>query len=203
MTPLAAVCVGLALVFADLRVPGVDVLPDVLGWVVVVMGLSRLDRVDVRRTRTAAVVSAVLSLAELVHPVETTATAGGSSTATVEPTGLQGLAVLGYTATTILAAMLLSLALRGAARAHGDDAVAHTFHLFTRLQVAVGAVTLGGAVLGQVLAPSTGSRELEGLAALLVVLVVVAVIAVEVAFLVALARARHLPWLQDARSLSP
>jgi hypothetical protein len=42
MTPLGAVVGGLVLVFVDLRLEGLDVVPDVLGWLLVLVGVSRL-----------------------------------------------------------------------------------------------------------------------------------------------------------------
>jgi hypothetical protein len=42
MTPLGAVVGGLVLVFVDLRFDGLDVVPDVLGWLAVLVGLVRL-----------------------------------------------------------------------------------------------------------------------------------------------------------------
>jgi hypothetical protein len=194
MTPLGAVCLGFLLVLIDLRTPGLDVVPDPLGWVFVVAGLSRLARLDprFRRVRQVAVLSGLLSLADLVHPVLTQTTGAGTTSAAVEPSGIQGWLVTGYIAADVITAVLLSLAIRDRARAHGDLLVAQRFALFVWLHVGFGALALTPAPIRLV----TDVADVAVLT-VLVVPIVVAALALAVWFLLALAGCRHLPWLQD------
>jgi len=67
--PLRLIAGGLLMVALDLRVDGVDLVPDVIGLVLVAVGLRRLgagDPVVVLAVRVSAV-AAVLSLADLVR----------------------------------------------------------------------------------------------------------------------------------------
>ena len=68
MTPLGPVSLGLVLVLVDVRGEGVDLVPDLLGWVLVLAGVHRLARLDPRfaAARSAALVSAFLSLPDAV-----------------------------------------------------------------------------------------------------------------------------------------
>ncbi len=196
MTPLGAVCLGFLLVLIDLRTPGLDVVPDPLGWVFVVAGLSRLARLDprFRRVRQVAVLSGLLSLADLVHPVLTQTTGAGTTSAAVEPSGIQGWLVTGYIAADVVTAVLLSLAIRDRAQAHGDLVVAQRFARFVWLHVGFGALALTPGPIGLV----TDVADVA-LLAVLAVPVVVAALAFAVWFLLALAGCRHLPWLQDVQ----
>ena len=101
--------------------------PDAMGMVVlagfvvmllVATGLAALARRHPLLTTSGrvAVIAAVLSLADLVHPqrtvVEGDERLATSTTSTVPPEGLQGLLVAGYLATSVVLLVLLSLALR-------------------------------------------------------------------------------------------
>jgi hypothetical protein len=67
--PLRLVAAGLLLVLLDLRIGGVDLLPDVLGLALVAVGLRRLGAGDpfARPVLVATSVAAVLSLGDLVR----------------------------------------------------------------------------------------------------------------------------------------
>ena len=200
MTPVGRIALGLTLVLVDLRISGLDVVPDVLGWVLVVVGVGRLGDGRWRQVRTWAVVAGVLSLTDLVHPQVTTTQVeqGFVSTSTVDvvPGGLQGLLVSGYVLTSVVVAVLLSLALRDRAREQGDGPRAATFDRFARLHAGFGLLALALCVLALVLGVE-GSITPEGAPAVALVVFVLAALAVEVWFIAALARVRHLPWLQQ------
>jgi hypothetical protein len=210
MSPVGRIALGLTLVLADLRIGGLDVVPDVLGWVLVVAGLGRLGGRGSgrwRRVRSWAVVTGVLSLADLVHPQVTTTQTQGSFTATdtvaVVPDGLQGLLVCLSTATSLVVVVLLSLALRDAAREHDDRARALTFGRFAVLHAVIGAPGLALSVYALVTG-AEGTVTPRGVAAAVFVAFVLAVFAFEVWFIAAVARTRHLPWLQERDvSLAP
>lgn len=64
MTPLQKVAMGLVLTLVDPILGGFDAVPDVLGWVLVLLGLRGLrDRITVGTLAGLAVVSALVSLA--------------------------------------------------------------------------------------------------------------------------------------------
>lgn len=64
MTPLQKVAMGLVLTLVDPILGGFDAVPDVLGWVLVLLGLRGLrDRITVGTLVGLAVVSALVSLA--------------------------------------------------------------------------------------------------------------------------------------------
>lgn len=66
MTPLQKVAMGLVLTIVDAPIAGYDAVPDVIGWVLVVMGLLQLrPRLPVGTLLTLAVVSGVVSLATI------------------------------------------------------------------------------------------------------------------------------------------
>lgn len=201
MSPLGAVCAGLLLVVLDLRVPGVDVLPDVLGWVVVVLGLSRLLLPGplVLRTRTAALVCAVLSVADLSLPVATESSGladGGpviSTTVTAAPQGVQAVLVSGYSLAFSVALVLLSLALRTRAAQAGDAAAATLLARFAVFHAAVGVLDLVVELVTRA-AGLTAPRSVDGGAGALVLVAVVVTLAVAVWFVVTLFRMRDRPW---------
>lgn len=63
MTPLQKVAMGLVLTLADPDIRGYDAVPDVLGWVLVVLGLLGLkDRVALSGLMPLAIVAGVVSL---------------------------------------------------------------------------------------------------------------------------------------------
>ena len=199
MTPVGAVALGLALALLDLRVSGFDVLPDVVGWVVALGGLSRLVRLDPRfaRTRSWSLLAALLSFADVVHPQVTRSVDGFTTTSTVAPGGLQGWLVAGYGCTVAVVAVLLSLALRDRARLVGDTPLAERFTTFAFLHAVIGAVLLAGAAVA-LSTTDDGVIEATGGLAGLTLVVVLAALAVEVCFLLALRGARGRPYLQDA-----
>lgn len=199
MTPLGRIALGLLLVLLDLRVQGLDVVPDVVGWVLVVLGLSQLVArcPALAPCRAAAVVAGALSLADLVHPTRTTTTGDDSSTTTtaaVPPDGLQGLLAFGSMMAALVVVVLLSLRLRDLATADGDGRRARTFGRFAVYQaVAGGTVALVSLVT---LLTTSGSTQVEGSAAGVLALVVLAALLVEAAFLLTLSGARREPWAQ-------
>jgi hypothetical protein len=204
VTALGAVALGLLLVLADFRLfAGVDVLPDVIGWGLVVTGTGALARSDDRFTwvRNLALLAAVLSLASLWHPVVTITDGGGdgfastSSTGPVEPVGLHGALVSGHHAVAIVVTVLLSLRIRDRAREHAADAVARQFGLFAVLHAVLGAVVLVASTVAALVSPDDRVTATGGAATLLLALVLGG-LAVHVWFIVALAGARQLPWLQ-------
>jgi hypothetical protein len=66
MTPLQKVAMGLVITIVDAPIAGYDAVPDVLGWVLVVMGLLELrPRMPVGSLLPLAVVGALVSLATL------------------------------------------------------------------------------------------------------------------------------------------
>jgi hypothetical protein len=210
VSPLAAVCVGLVLVLADVRVPGVDALPDALGWVLVALGLSRLPEpgAPVLRTRVAALVCGVLSLADLVLPVRTTPEGDPGSgpvsttTAVAQPEGVQALLVSAYAVTATVALVLLSLALSARAARDGDTAAATALRRFAVFHGVVGVLDLVADSVTRA-AGLTEPREVGGAAAALVLVAVVTVLAVAVWFVVTLYRLRERPWAAPAGQVSP
>ena len=205
LTALGAVAAGLLVVLADLRFGGIDVLPDVLGWVLVVLGTGALARTDRRFTWVArlAVLAAVLSLASLWHPeVTVTESAGGTSTsrtAPVDPVGLHGVLVSAHHAVAVVFTVLLSLRIRDRARERADDSVARRFGLFAVLHAALGAVVLLASIAAA-LASGADLVTSGGLLGTLLLAFALAAVAVQVWFVVALAGVRQLPWLQPGEA---
>lgn len=188
-----AIALGLAVVLFDLRVGGVDLAADPVGWVLVVAALSSLRALDGRfgRVRTAALLAAVLSLADLYHPdVETR----GGTTSSVPPDGLQGLLVSGYLAATVVVAVLLSLALRDRARDHADDRPAQRFGTFAVLHAVTGVPAV---LLDLASRAGDGRLELDGPLTVPVVLSVLAALGVQIWFVVTLAGVSDRPWLRS------
>jgi hypothetical protein len=157
------IALGLLVVWLDVRVAGWDLLPDPVGWLVVVLGLRVLVTAD-PRLRTAlwgAVVVGVLSVAGVVVPVEAQRVA--------EPTGVQGLltAVAGVGGSLVVAALAARLARAAVAGDVRDDAV-------TWVRVRVGWLVLAMAeavVLVAVVVAEAGggATGLENLAPLVLV----------------------------------
>ena len=210
MTPFGLVALGYVLALLDMRVQGFDVLLDAVGWLLVVAGLSRLPVPSPLfvRARITAVVAGVLSLADLVQPLETVASGTGTTTRAVQPDGLQGVGVMVYGAAMVVFAVLLSLAVREAARAQADASTERTFRRFAvlhavlgvagTLAVAVGLLVADARSTGSgVPAPGLSTTGVEGPAAALLVLAVVGLLALEIWFVVALARIRERPWLSS------
>ena len=71
MVPLARLVVGYLLVLVDLRIDGFDLVPDLVGWALVLWALVPLTRRSdwFRLALVAAVVELVLSLVEVRQPV--------------------------------------------------------------------------------------------------------------------------------------
>jgi hypothetical protein len=65
MTPLQRIAMGLVIVVLDTRTPW-DLLPDVLGWLLVLAGIAVLPVPDRGTLRTSAVVAALVSV--IVYP---------------------------------------------------------------------------------------------------------------------------------------
>ena len=192
MTPLGTTALGLALVLADFRLQGLDVLADPLGWVVAVAGLSRLASRDrcLAWSVGIGIAAGVLSVADVVHPV---VTVDGTSRE-VDPSGLQGVMSDLAALLSLVVALLLSLAIRELARRHGDAALARRFTGFAVFHAAAGAVlSLVGSAL---LLLSEPVPLVNGtLLAPVVLLLVLVFLAVEVWFLASLARAGQRTWL--------
>ena len=203
ITALGAVTLGLLLVLADVRLGGLDVLPDVLGWVLVVLGTRALARTDPRFTWVVrlAVLAAVLSLASLWHPVATVTEPGGATTLTATapagPAGLHGALDSAHHAVAVVVTVLLSLRIRDRARVQGDAAVARRFGLFAVLHAALGSLVLLASVAAALVGSAQQATPVWADVALLVG--VLAAFAVQVWFLVALAGIRQLPWLQPGQ----
>ena len=182
---------GLLVAWVDMRVGGFDVLPDVLGGVLVMVALGRMLPVlpRLRTARAVAAVAAVLSLVDLVHPTRTTTTTSdgyttSSSTTAVTPEGLVGgLSALAALTLTV-AVVLLCAVVAQAATARGELRLARRFRLLARW----GALTDGVlALLGLTVLLVTGEAERDaGVFAPLVVALVVAGLACSVWVLLSL-----------------
>jgi hypothetical protein len=70
MSPLTRFVLGFLVVLLDLRVGGVDLLPDLVGWILVLLGLVPLLRRSgwFQLAAGAAVLELVVSVAELTQP---------------------------------------------------------------------------------------------------------------------------------------
>ena len=202
ITAVGAVAAGLLLVLVDLRFGGVDAVPDVLGWVLVVLGTRALARTDPRWRPVVllAAVAALLSLASLWHPVVTVTAPGAgdgvttSTTGPVDPVGLHGLLVSAHHAVAVVCSVLLSLRVRDRARAHDDGPVARRFTRFAVLHAVLGAVVLLVSVVAAL--EGTPEQDVTGSVGWVLLVLVVAAVAVQVWFVAALAGVRQLPWLQ-------
>jgi len=66
MTPLQKIAMGLVITIVDAPIAGYDAVPDVVGWVLVVLGLTALrPRLPLGTLVTLAAVSALVSLASI------------------------------------------------------------------------------------------------------------------------------------------
>ncbi len=208
MRPFGLLALGYVLAPLDLRAQGVDVLLDVFGWLLVVLALSRLHEQSTLfvRARVTAVVAGLLSLADLVQPLQTVSNGTGTTSRSVQPDGLQGFAVMVYGVAMVVFTVLLSLAVRERARAHADASTERTFRWFAVLHAVLGAAGIIADVVGTLVkdarpsapgvsAPGLSTIDVQGPAAVLLVLAVLGVLAFEIWFVVALLRLRNLPWL--------
>lgn len=204
MNPLGTVALGLLLALLDVRIGGFDVLADVVGWVLVVIGLGRLVQLDTRfaGARAVAVLSGLLSLADLVHPQRITTTGSSTTTAAVSPDGWHGVVVSCYGVAMVVVAVLLCLALRDRAREHAEPELATRFGLFAVLHVLLGSVVLVLSLVALLLG-TEGRITPQGPAAALTLLFVLVGLAMEVWFIAALAGTRTRPWLQQVGSSAP
>lgn len=179
MTPLGAVALGLLLALADLRVQGLDLLPDPLGYAVALIGLRRLAAGDTRFqvTVAGAVVTGVLSLSDVVE------TDGA----------LAGHVQLSYGVAQSVLLVLLCLALRGRADERGDTRSAGRLSAFA---VALGVL---GAVVLLLVALLSGADDLGDVLGAGVPLLVVGLIdlAVTLWLVVVLLGLRRAPWAQE------
>lgn len=67
MTPLQKVAMGEVIILVDTSVNGFDLVPDVLGWVLIVMGVAQLrDRLSTSALVLLALVGGAVAVAELV-----------------------------------------------------------------------------------------------------------------------------------------
>ena len=189
MTPLGAIALGLLVVVLDLRVSGTDLLVDLVGWMVVVTGLTRLALLDRRfsAVRRWAYACVPLSLVDLNHP-PATSDETGVATAPVPPEDALGEVTSLYGIATTVTVVLLGLALRDRARRHDEPGLAARFHLIAVLQAALGLLLAGVGLLIAADAPAPGTA--------VSVAVVLAALAVQLWFFATLAGARDRPWLQ-------
>ena len=187
MTPLGAVVAGLLVVLLDLRVAGVDLLLDPVGWLIVLRAVRRVPvaREWSHRVRWAAAVSALLSLVDVLHPV-------GRGGADASHDGLPGVVQELYGIAVTVTLVLLALALRDRAQEAGDVGSAGVLQRFAWLLAALGVAVL---LLGWVV-PAVVDETLLPAVALLALGLVDLVVAV--CFVIVLARRRHRPWLQEA-----
>ena len=169
MTPLGKVVVGLLLVFVDLRIDGFDVVPDVIGWALALIGLHPLSRRHggFLAAAVAAGIGIVLALPQqLVEP--------GSVLRTLEAVA-ETVLVFG-TCTGIIALV-------------AEPSVRRTANRIRWTDLGLGLLaTLLGLALGQ-------DSSLSGGAVVPVLVLALATIAVVIWFLVFLWRNRHRPEL--------
>ena len=170
MPPLGRITVGYLLVLVDIRFNGLDLVPDVAGWVLVLMGLgSLLGRSGWFRLATAAAaIELVASCFELVRPATGLA-------ALVD--AVAGPAVVFGVCSGVMATV-------------AAPAVRRTAEAIRWLSVVLGVVDLASR------AAFAGQEDVQGLVALAVVLFVVVALGVVVWFLVFCWRQRALPELQ-------
>ncbi|WP_187279780.1 hypothetical protein [Quadrisphaera setariae] len=158
---------GLLVVVLDLRLQGFDLLVDAVGWVVVVGALAHLASAvpGLRAARAVALLAAVLSLADLLHPTRTTTedvfgdgSTTTSTTAVVAPDGLQGALAWGYEALCVVFLVQVCLVLASAASQEQHPQVASRL----RTVAAVTGVVQGADVLLGGVALLTGWEALDG-----------------------------------------
>lgn len=148
---------GLLVVVLDLRVQGFDVLVDGVGWIVVVGALGELRHAvpGTGAARLVAVLAAVLSVADLLHPTRTVVedplgdgSMTTSTTAVLDPVGLQGALATAYEALCVVFLVQVCLLLAAAAARAQEHRTAR--HLQT--VAVVTAVVQGAAVVVGVIA---------------------------------------------------
>jgi hypothetical protein len=173
------VALGLLLALGDLRLQGLDLLPDPLGYLIALAGLRRLGAHDsrFRMTTAAAAVTGVLSLADLVETDD----------------ALVGSVQTGYGVAQTVLLVLLCLALRGRAGEAGDTRSASRLSSFAVALSVLGVVVL---LLLTVLSGADDAGDVLGAG---VPLLVVGLIDLAVALwlVLVLLRLRREPWAQE------
>lgn len=169
MPPLGRITVGYLLVLVDIRINGLDVIPDLAGWAVVLAGVaSLLGRSGwFRLAAGAAAVELVTSAVELLQPPPTLATLVDAVASPAVVFGVCG----GVMATV------------------ENPTVRATADAIRWLSLALGIVDLA------VRALSDGQQDVGGLGALAVVLFVLVALGVMIWFLVFCWRERARPEL--------
>ena len=195
MTPIGGVVGGLVLMIFDVRVGGVDLVPDVASWALVAVSLGKLTgrAQPFALAKSAAVITAVLSLADLVQPTTTVATTSDdlstfTETVRASPGGLHGGLLFAYMIAMTVVPVLICWAVRCAALNVRDLPRATSF---TNLTFAVLAVS----ALADIYAIAIGASDVFGSG---VLLILVAGLGVFVWMLVSLHRVRHLDYLTPA-----
>jgi hypothetical protein len=146
VTPIGGVAGGLLLAFVDVRLGGLDVLADVAGWVLVAVSLGKLtDRFQsFAYARTAAIFTALLSLADLFEPKTTVTTSDGTTTFTetvaATPTGLRAAALFVYMIMLVVTPAVVCWAIQRAAEEVRDEGTARSFGYLTFATVGLGVV---------------------------------------------------------------
>ncbi len=182
-TAVTVAVAGLLLVFLDLRPRGFDVLLDPVGWVVTAAGLRRLREYGdwFPTAAFAAWVSALFALPDMLYPVR-------AARAVAAPQGLQGLLVAAYDLVTVVAVVLVAVAVWSAAtEARETDAARRFRTLAVALAVVPGLSAIAGLATIDV-APDAA------LVTLLVVLVLAGRLVIAW-FVVELFRRRNCAWL--------
>jgi len=147
MTRIGAVVTGLVLVAVDIQYGGFDILPDVLGWIIVAIALSGLNA-RAAGFGLAAVfcgLAAVVSMLEIAT-TETSEAQSGARASSVFGTGSGGGGVSSWAlASAVFGGVALALtcwAVSQAARAAGDAATDTRFSALTFATAFSGAVTV-------------------------------------------------------------
>lgn len=170
MLPLYRIAAGFLITSLALRINGFDLLVDVIGWVLVVFGLSRMEAsVDpaFRRARVSAIVTGVISCAV--------------------PIGLTVNSVIGllYTLSTQVTIWLIAEGIIARARNAGDASTASTFNVLRWILATV--IAVGWLVSYAVTSP-------QGLGTIALILAVVGFVAT-IWFIIRLYRSARLPYL--------
>lgn len=173
MTPLGRVVWGLVLVAADIRIDSVDVIPDPLGWLLVLGGLVPLSRLD--PWFTGATVAAGCALAMSVPDLMT---------------ALQGWLGLAYAALQLALVICTCGALLRRLQDPADRRSAGIIRTFS--------LALAGVLVAVGLTVGVDEVEVSGSAGLPIVVLTLTALAVFVWFLVLLAQVRHDPGFQPS-----
>ena len=190
MTRIGAVVTGLVLVAVDIQYGGFDILPDVLGWIIVAIALSGLNA-RAAGFGLAAVfcgLAAVVSMLEIAT-TETSDAQSGARTSVFGTSSGGGGSSSWAAASAIFGGVALALicwAVSQAARAAGDAATDTRFSALTFATAFSGAVTV-------VMIPARTSQ----IPASLVVALVVLGLALFVGVLVSLLQVRTRDYLTE------